>query len=79
MSGFRHFKTLTGDTILGVHLIIICYQPNLKLTKSYGYLKSGLRHFKTLTGDTILGVHLYNLLSAELKIDKVIWLSQVRV
>ena len=49
-------KTLTGDTIcgfyVGVHLYNL-YQPNLKLTKSYGYLKSGFRHFITLTGDTI--------------------------
>jgi hypothetical protein len=35
------------------YIFIICCQPNLKLTKSIGYLKSGLRHFETLTGDTI--------------------------
>ena len=70
-------KTLTGDTFcrfyVGVHLYNL-YQPNLKLTKSYGYLKSGFRHFITLTGDTIcrfyVGVHLYNLYQPNLKLTK---------
>ena len=71
-------KTLTGDTFcrfyVGVHLYN-WYLPNLKFTKSYGYLKSGFRHFITLTGDTIcryfyVGVHLYNLYQPNLKLTK---------